>query len=114
MSWIRQKRPNSGCSLSYEYQLICGDFATFFNTFQATLFVQTSNATIGGDLLMPMDPHREWLRLHTTTGDPAVGHAFHLCTFPIDKIENISEGVSFVQLSGGHFFLFPELRDESF
>jgi len=63
---------------------------------------------------MPNDPHREWFRLHTMTGDPAEGHAFHLCTFPIDKIEDISAGVSFAQLSGGHFFLFSELRDESF
>ena len=113
-SWIRQKNPHSSCTLPYEYQLICGDFATFFPSQQATLFVQTSQAASGGDLLMPNDPHREWLRLHTTTGDPTEGHAFHTCTFPIEKIEALSAGKSFAQLSGGHFFLFPELSDEPF
>jgi hypothetical protein len=112
--WIRSKKPNSRCTLSYEHQLICGDFAIFFPSQQATLFVQTSQAASGGDILMPNDPHREWLRLHTTTGNPEEGHAFHQCTFPLNKIEDISAGESFVQLSGGHFFLFPELRDEPF
>jgi len=98
--WMGMKHQRyAQCLSPNQHQLCCDDYSTFLYQQQARLFIAPNSEAMEGS--MPNDPEKEWLHLHTTTGDMQMGHEYYHTTLNLPHIERIASGEAFAQLAAG-------------
>ena len=113
IDWMKKKSKNMRSQMNSNEELCSDHFTSYLRNIPATLFIQPSLAVAGAAPVMPHDPGREWLILHSTTQVNNLDPENYFDAFPKIIIDLISKGEFFTQLSGAHYFLFPDLPSEA-
>ena len=113
IQFIRNKHlTGSSAPLPVQHQLLSTDFATLSHINPASLFTQTPPGT-DAYLRMPADHSNEWLSHFASTGPNRHNGLLPLSALPLAEILAISNGDTLAQLAFGHYWLFPNARDET-
>ena len=113
IQFLRNKHlTGSTVPLPLRHQLLSTDFATLSHINPASLFTQTPQGT-NAFLRMPDDYTDEWLSHFASSGPNRHNGLLPLSALPLTEILAISNGDTLAQLAFGHYWLFPNARDET-